>query len=163
MPETNRQQILGLIGWLLVTFATSAVGAIASVNAGEFYGQLVQPDWAPPAWLFGPVWTTLYGMMAVAAWTVWRAGGFAAHRIALALFLVQLGLNALWSWLFFTWQLGGLAFAEILVLWGAIVAVLTAFWRVRAIAGLLLLPYLVWVSFAAFLNFTLWQANPLLL
>lgn len=163
MHETKRQQILGLIGWFFGTFAASVIGAIASVNAGEFYGLLEQPDWAPPAWLFGPVWTTLYGMMAVAAWIVWRVGGFAAQRIALTLFLVQLGLNALWSWLFFTWQLGGLAFAEILVLWGAILASLIAFWRVRVTAGLFLLPYLLWVSFAAFLNFTLWQANPLLL
>ena len=87
-------------------------------------------------------------------------GGFAANRIALALFLLQLGLNALWSWLFFTWRLGGIAFAEMLVLWAFILAALIAFWKVRTLAGALLVPYLLWVTFAAMLNYTLWQQNP---
>jgi len=163
MAETRRQEILGLIVWLLLAYAASAVGAIASVEAGDFYGQLQQPTWAPPAGLFGPVWTILYTMMGIAAWLVWRAGGLAANRLALGLFFAQLGLNALWSWLFFTWHLGGLAFAEILVLWLFILATLIAFWRVRPVAGALLAPYLIWVTFAAILNFTLWQANPLVL
>ena len=163
MVESRRRDILGLGVWLVVAYAASVVGAIASVNAGDFYGQLQQPPWAPPAALFGPVWTALYTMMGVAAWFVWRAGGFAANRIALGLFFAQLGLNALWSWLFFTWHRGGLAFAEILVLWAFILATLIAFWRVRPVAGMLLAPYLVWVTFAALLNFTLWRQNPLVL
>lgn len=160
---TKQQQFLGLIVWLMVSVAVSAIGAVASIEASSFYGQLVQPAWAPPGWLFGPVWTLLFALMAVAAWLVWRGGGFRANRVALILFLVQLVFNALWSWLFFAWQLGGLAFADILLLWLLIVATLVAFWRVRALAGALLLPYLLWVSFAAALNYSVWQLNPVLL
>jgi tryptophan-rich sensory protein len=160
---TRQQQILGLIGWFIVSFAVSALGAIASIEARSFYAGLVQPDWAPPGWLFGPVWTLLFALMAIAAWLVWRNGGFRANRAALALFLVQLAFNALWSWLFFAWRLGGPAFADILLLWVLILATLVAFWRVRPLAGALLIPYLLWVSFAAFLNYALWQLNPALL
>src|SRR5690606_3941753 len=114
----------------------------------------------PPPSIFGPVWTTLYIMMAIAAWLVWRVGGFHAAKGALILFLVQLLANALWSWLFFAWQLGAFAFAEVLVLWLLIAATLLAFWRIRPLAGALLIPYLAWVSFASALNYTLWQLNP---
>ncbi len=157
----NRQDLLALIGWLLLAYATSAIGAVASVNAADFYGQLQQPAWAPPPWLFGPVWTALYTLMGIAAWLVWRAGGgLAANKLAFGLFLGQLALNALWSWLFFTWQQGALACAEIVVLWVLILATLLRFWQVRPLAGMLLVPYLLWVSFAAALNFALWQGNP---
>ncbi len=160
---TRRQQFTGLIGWFLVSFAVSAAGAIASIEARDFYAELVRPDWAPPGWLFGPVWTLLFALMAVSAWLMWRNGGFRAHRIALSLFLVQLVFNALWSWLFFAWRLGGPAFLDILLLWVLILATLVAFWRVQRLAGILLLPYLLWVSFAAFLNYAIWQLNPALL
>ena len=159
----KRTDILGFAGWLMLAFAAAAISARASIEAQAFYDQIVQPGWAPPPWVFGPVWTVLYAMMAIAAWLVWRSGGLRAQRIALALFAVQLALNALWSWLFFAWQLGALAFAEIVLLWIAIVATLIAFWRVRPLAGALLVPYLMWVSFAAFLNYTLWRLNPQLL
>ena len=92
-------------------------------------------------------------------WLVWRTGGFRANRIALSLFLVQLALNSLWSWLFFTWLLGGLAFADIVFLWGLIAATIVSFWRVRPLAGALLIPYLLWVTFAAALNYSVWQLN----
>lgn len=157
---TTRRQILGLLGWLLLAFVAAAIGAVASVSASTFYGQLVQPSWAPPASVFGPVWSVLYGLMGLAAWCVWREGGFAMQRRALSLFLIQLGINALWSWLFFAWHQGALAMADIALLWGLIVATLVAFWQVRPIAGLLLLPYLLWVSFAAALNYSVWQLNP---
>ena len=85
-----QKQILGLFAWLAITFAAAAVGALASTNAPEFYQQLARPTWAPPAWLFGPVWTVLYALMAIAAWLVWRQGGFRHARGALFLFLVQL-------------------------------------------------------------------------
>lgn len=101
--------------------------------------------------------------MAIAAWLVWRSGGFRTNRIALSLFFGQLILNAFWSWLFFAWQLGALAFADIIILWGLILATLISFWRVRPLAGALLIPYLLWVSFALVLNFSLWQLNPQLL
>lgn len=154
---------LGLVGWLLLTFVAAAIGAFASVDAGAFYGELTRPSWAPPGWIFGPVWSTLYVLMAVAAWWVWRARGFRGARIALVLFIAQLAANALWSWLFFGWHQGGLAFAEVLLLWGMIIATVVAFWRVSRLAGALLIPYLAWVTFAAALNFTVWKLNPGLL
>lgn len=157
------RQYIGLAGWLVLCFAVAALGALASVSAETFYQQLARPSWSPPGWLFGPVWTVLYAMMAVAAWLVWRARGFGGAAWALGLFLVQLALNGLWSWLFFGWRLGGPAFADIVVLWCLIVATLIAFWRVHRLAGLLLVPYLLWVSFAAALNYTVWQLNPALL
>jgi len=98
--------------------------------------------------------------MGIAAWLVWRTGGFRANRSALTLFLVQLAVNALWSWLFFAWHRGGLAFADIVLLWLLIVATFVSFWRVSPLAGALLIPYLLWVSFAAALNFSVWQLNP---
>ncbi len=157
------KQVVGLVAWLLVSFTASGIGAMASIQAQSFYGQLAQPGWAPPPWLFGPVWTLLFTLMGIAAWLVWRSGGFGAHRQALTLFLVQLAFNALWSWLFFAWHLGLLALADIVLLWGLITATLVSFWRVSPLAGALFVPYLLWVSFAGVLNFSLWQLNPLLL
>lgn len=127
---------------------------------GEWYAQLKKPLWNPPGWIFGPVWTALYIMMAIAAWLIWRSGGFSARRKALMLFLLQLLLNAAWSPLFFGLHQPALAFVEIVLLWLAILATLLVFWKVQRRAGVLLLPYLAWVSFAAVLNFTLWQLNP---
>jgi translocator protein len=159
----KNKQILGLVAWLAVCFIAAAIGAAASVQAGAFYTQLMRPEWAPPPGLFGPVWTTLYALMGIAAWLVWRMRGFRAARTALTLFLVQLAVNALWSWLFFGWHLGVLAFADIIVLLVLIVATLIAFWRIRPLAGALLVPYLLWVSFATALNYSVWQLNPQLL
>jgi len=159
-PQTKQQQIAGLVGWLIVSFIAAAIGGAASVQAGPFYTQLVRPEWAPPPSIFGPVWTVLYALMGIAAWLVWRVGGFRAANVALTLFLVQLAFNVLWSWLFFAWHRGDLAFADILLLWALIVATLLAFWRIRPIAGALLVPYLLWVSFASALNYSVWQLNP---
>jgi benzodiazapine receptor len=159
----KNKQIIGLIAWLSVSFIAAAIGGAASIQAGSFYGQIVRPDWAPPPEVFGPVWTVLYALMGVAAWLVWRIGGSRHSRAALALFVAQLVLNSLWSWLFFGWHLGALAFADIMLLWALIVATLLAFWRLRPLAGALLVPYLLWVSFAAALNYSLWQLNPQIL
>jgi tryptophan-rich sensory protein len=159
-PLTKQKQIVGLVGWLIVSFIAAVIGGAASTQAGPFYTQLARPDWAPPASIFGPVWTGLYALMGIAAWLVWRDGGFRAARFALTVFLVQLAFNALWSWLFFRWHLGASAFADILLLWALIVATLIAFWRIRPVAGALLVPYLLWVSFASALNYSLWQLNP---
>ncbi|MCB1677406.1 MAG: tryptophan-rich sensory protein [Halioglobus sp.] len=159
-PKSKRSSMLGLVGWLLVCFAASALGAIASVQAGSFYAQLFKPAWAPPSSLFGPVWTVLYAMMAVAAWLVWRRGGFRRNRMALILFLLQLVFNALWSWFFFAWQRGDFAFADIVILWVLIVFTIASFWRAQPVAGALLVPYFLWVSFAAVLNAAIWQLNP---
>lgn len=157
------QQAIGLAGCLLLTFAAAAVGGLASANSGDFYRELVRPSWAPPGWLFGPVWSVLYVFMGVAAWLVWRARGFAGARGALLFFLVQLAANALWTWLFFVWRLGGLAFAEILLLVVLILVTAGLFWRINRVAGALLFPYLAWVSFAAALTLSTWRLNPGLL
>jgi translocator protein len=154
------KQVLGLAGWLGITFLAAAIGGIATVNAASFYTQLTLPEWAPPSWVFGPVWTVIYIAMGVAAWLVWHTAGFRAARGALTLFVVQLVPNALWTWLFFVWHRGAWAFADILLLWVLVIATLLAFWRTRALAGWLLIPYLLWVSFAAALTFAVWQLNP---
>ncbi|MBP6776213.1 MAG: tryptophan-rich sensory protein [Piscinibacter sp.] len=156
-------QGLGLAGWLLASFATGAIGGFASIDAAGFYGNLVQPSWAPPAWLFGPVWSVLFILMGVSAWLVWREHGFRGAGAALKLYAAQLVANALWTWLFFAWQLGAMALAEIALLWLLIAATITMFWRLHRLAAILLAPYLAWVSFAAALNFALWRLNPAVL
>ncbi|NCT66711.1 MAG: tryptophan-rich sensory protein [Rhodanobacteraceae bacterium] len=163
MASRNPLQVTGLLFWLTLSFAAAAIGAAASIQASAFYLQLARPDWAPPGAVFGPVWSVLYTLMGVAAWLAWRERGFQAARTALVLFVVQLAVNALWSWLFFGWRLGALAFADIVLLWALVVATLVSFWRVRPLAGALLLPYLLWVSFAAALNLAVWRLNPGLL
>lgn len=157
---SQKNQIIGLVGWLVISFIAAGIGAAASVQASSFYAELVRPSWAPPSAVFGPVWTVLYALMGIAAWLVWRAKGFRAARASLVLFLVQLAVNALWSWLFFGWHLGAPAFADILILWLLIVTTLALFWRVRLLAGVLLIPYLLWVSFASVLCYSVWQLNP---
>jgi len=152
-------QFAGLIGWLLLCLGVGAVGGIASASAADFYAELTRPTWSPPAWLFGPVWTFLYVSMAIAAWLVWRNGSKGV-TLALWLFGLQLALNALWSWLFFAWRLGGWSFTDIVLLWILIVCTIVYFWRISRVAAVLLIPYLLWVTFASALNWTLWQTNP---
>ena len=160
-PRSLSSQLVGLLGWLLAAFAAGAVGAIASVDAASFYAQLSKPSWAPPAWVFGPVWSALYGLMGVAAWLVWRSPG--SKGAALGLFGAQLAANALWSWLFFAWHRGTLAAVEVLVLLAFIATMVVAFWRTSRLAALLLVPYLLWVSFASVLTWAVWRSNPGLL
>lgn len=157
------KQALGLLVWLLPCFLTAALGAAASINAGSFYAELARPDWAPPGSVFGPVWSMLYLTMGVAAWLAWRERGWRGMGHAAWLFLLQLMVNALWSWLFFAWHRGGLAFIDVLLLLALIAATTAAFWRIRPLAGALLLPYLAWVAFASVLNYATWQRNPQLL
>lgn len=154
-------QVGGLIAWFLLVFAAAAIGAVASTNAPSFYTVLDRPPWAPPGWLFGPVWSLLYGMMAISAFLVWLRHGFANARLALVLFIIHLGLNALWTPLFFLWRMGAFAFIEITVLWLFIIAIIIAFWRLGSkVASTLLVPYLAWVSFATLLTWSVWQRNP---
>lgn len=148
---------LALAFFLLLSFSAAAFGA--RFAPGEWYLALRKPPWNPPGWIFGPVWTLLYAAMAVAAWRVWRAGSAAESRPALAAWAVQLALNAAWSFLFFGLHEPGLAFAEILALWAAILATTVLFFRRDRAAGWLMVPYLAWVSFAAVLNFVLWRLN----
>jgi tryptophan-rich sensory protein len=160
-PRSLSSQWVGLLGWLVAAFAAGAVGAVASVDAASFYAQLSKPSWAPPAWVFGPVWSALYALMGVAAWLVWRLPG--SKGVALGLFGAQLAANALWSWLFFAWHRGALAAVEVLVLLALIVTTAAAFWRTSRLAALLLVPYLLWVSFASVLTWAVWRSNPGLL
>lgn len=160
---SKNRQIVALLAILALSFIAAGLGSLASLNAGSFYSQLARPEWAPASNIFGPVWTVLYIMMSIAAWLVWRVGGYANARVALNLYLMQLFANALWTWLFFYWHSGALAFIDIMLLWGLIVATMGAFWRIRPLAGMLLIPYLLWVSFAAALNYSVWQHNPQLL
>ena len=147
---------LVLLGFVLAAFG-------AAVPAGlwppaEWYASIAKPTWNPPAWVFGPVWSTLYLLMGIAAWRVWR-GAHAERVAALQLWWVQLALNALWSPLFFGLQRLDLALLEIAFLFAAIAATAVRFWRIDRAAGLLLAPYLAWVGFASFLNLTLWSLN----
>ena len=157
---------LALAGWIALAGVAGAIGSIASVRSREFYAALERPSWAPPGAVFGPVWTTLYLLMGIAAWLAWRArpapGAAAARsrRAGLGLFVAQLVLNALWTWLFFAWRQGAAALGEIVVLWLFIAATMWHFGRVRPLAAWLLAPYLAWVTFAAALTWAIWQGNP---
>ena len=161
--QSFRQQLIGLAGWLAASFAAGGIGAAASTSAGAFYGSLSQPPWAPPAWLFGPVWSVLYILIGVAAWLVWRTYGLSGAPTALRLFGIQLLANALWTWLFFVWHQGAISLAEIILLWLLIAATVFAFWRLHRLAALMLVPYLAWVGFASALTFSLWRLNPTVL
>ena len=158
--QGGSRNLLALAGWLLLSFVASGIGSIASVNARSFYQELERPDWAPPGWAFGPVWTTLFALMGIAAWLVWREQGWRRARGALSLFVLQLGVNALWSWLFFAWRQGSGAIADVLLLWLLILATIVAFWRVKPLAGVLLVPYLIWVTYASALTIWIVQHNP---
>ncbi|MEL7060727.1 MAG: TspO/MBR family protein [Acidobacteriota bacterium] len=142
-----------LIAFLIVTASAAAFGA--AFGPGSWYDEIAKPGWTPPDWLFGPVWTLLYAMIAIAGWRLWTRRA----RPALALWVVQLVLNALWSWIFFGLHNLGLAFADIALLWLAIVATIVLARRPDPWAAGLLVPYLLWVTFAAALNFSIWQMN----
>jgi len=156
-------QLPALAGWLVLTFIFAAIGAYASAQAQDFYQHLERPDWAPPPWLFAPVWTALYALMAIAAWRVQRVSAPGTARTELALYTIQLAVNALWTWLFFAWHEGAAAFGDIVLLWLLIAATIHAFWRRDRWAGLLLVPYICWVSFATCLCYAVWQRNPAVL
>ena len=151
------RQAAGLAGFVGVSFLAAFVGARATMQSvGSWYSQLARPPWGPPNWVFGPVWTVLYASMGVAAWLVWRRGGWSA---AILLFAVQLGLNAAWSFAFFGWQSPLAGLVNIVLLWIAIAATLLRFWQADRLAGWLFVPYLAWVTFAAALNFAIWRLN----
>jgi len=159
-PMSPAKQFAGLIAFVAVCLAAAATGgALTSLSVGDWYQQLSRPRWSPPDWVFGPVWTVLYLMMAFAAWLVWRKSGLLRARGALIWFGVQLALNVAWSALFFALRRPDLAFAEIILLWLAIGATLAAFGRRSAGAALLMAPYWAWTTFAAILNFAFWRMN----
>jgi len=153
--SSRLRNALALAAAILITFCAPLAGIFSTPD--DWYATLAKPDWNPPGWIFGPVWTALYLMMATAAWLVWKREGWGKP---LWLYLAQLALNAAWTPIFFGAHQLGWAAVEICVMWVAILLTMLAFKRVHMAAALLLLPYLAWVSFAAFLNFTLWRMNP---
>jgi translocator protein len=147
----------GLVGWLALAFTAAFFGA--QFTAPDWYQQLDRPSWSPPSSLFGPVWTLLYILMGISAWLVWQEGVRRDVRAALTLFVVQLIPNAAWSWLFFGLRRPDLALIDIVVLWLLIAATIAVFYRAHRLAALMLVPYILWVTFATALNFRLWQLN----
>ena len=154
------RSLVGLVGWLAICFLAAALGSLATATGVDtWYQTLDRPAWTPPDWVFAPVWTLLYALMAVAAWLVWRQRGFSGATLALSLFLVQLALNVAWSFILF--GMGAITWAavEIFVLMLAIAATTIAFWWISTPAALLLVPYLVWVIYAVALNVAIARMN----
>ena len=150
--------MLMLILSLLLAFSAAAIGGLSTAKAiPTWYATLKKPAWNPPNWLFGPVWTLLYTLMAVSAWLVWQRAGITG---CLFIYLLQLGLNTAWSLLFFGLHRPDWAFLEIIALWLAILATILTFWPISPLAAILLIPYLAWVSFASVLNATIARLNP---
>jgi tryptophan-rich sensory protein len=149
------RSVASLIVFLVVAFAAAAFGAL--FPPGDWYAGLAKPEWTPPNWLFGPVWTALYVMIGISGWLLWRARD--ESRTALVLWCAQLVLNALWSWIFFGLHSPGAALVEIVVLWLVIAATVAAALRTSRPAAWLLVPYLAWVGFASVLNAAIWRLN----
>lgn len=152
--------------WMMLIvffFLTLGTGGLASFltarGVREWYPDLRKPLGTPPAWVFGPVWTALYVLMAIGAWLIWREYRWSGGRSALLLFFGQLALNAAWSGIFFGACLPGVAFAEIVILWLAILFNILVFYWLRPLAAYLLVPYLLWVTYAGYLNFGIWRLN----
>ncbi len=148
---------LGLLPFVAACFLTAVSGAV--FRPGDWYESLAKPRWRPPNWLFGPAWTVLYICIAVAGWLVWRQAGVSGAAVALAVYAVQLLLNAGWSACSFGLRRLDVAFGELILLWLSIAATIVAFAPISSTAALLMVPYLAWVTFAGVLNFTLWQMN----
>jgi len=150
-----------LVIFILICFIVAAVGSqfTPSTTEGGWYESLQKPSFNPPSPVFGPVWTFLYFTMAVAAWMVWRSYGARGVTTALVVFFIQLAFNGVWSIFFFGLRNPGLAFLDLVILWALILATIILFWRKSTFAGILLLPYILWVSFAGVLNFFIWRLN----
>lgn len=149
---------LTLIGFIVFAQAAGIIGSLFTMSAIDgWYATLIRPELAPPNWVFGPVWITLYALMGIAAFLVWRKDRHLNK--ALILFVLQLVLNSLWSIIFFGMQALGAAFVEIVFLWLAVIATIIAFQKISRTAAWLLVPYILWVSFAAYLNFAFWTLN----
>ncbi len=156
----RHRDIAGLLAFLVICLGISVAGGAATASSvGTWYQTLQKPFFNPPNWLFAPVWTALYIMMAIAGWRVWRAHGLRGARAAMALFAVQLALNLAWSFLFFGYRMIGAALIEIILLLMAILVTTVLFWKRDRLAGMLFVPYAGWVAFATILNFALWRLN----
>lgn len=160
-------KFVGILLLCALTFLAAYVGSIASIRASDFYSELERPSWAPPGWIFGPVWTTLYCLMAISASLVWATDSKDKYPkdkyLGTGIYAAQLLLNSLWSWLFFAWKNGAFAFGEVILLAGMVLANVIVFWRVHRVAAVLLIPYLLCVMFASCLTYKVWQLNPTLL
>jgi len=155
-----RTQWIGFAVLMILCLGTGGWGSLATMpEIDTWYRTIAKPAWTPADWIFGPVWTALYILMAIAAWLVWKPAGFRAATTELLLFAVQLILNVAWSWIFFGLHRPGWALGEIVVLWLAIGATMVAFSRRSRVAAWLLAPYLAWVSFAVILNATIWRMS----
>jgi len=160
MPYTRPNRALALVGFLAATYGVAAVSTVFTAAAiPGWYAGLAKPSFNPPNWIFGPVWSVLYTVMAIAAWLIWRRADSELRSRALLLFWVQLALNFGWSFIFFRGHAIGLALVEIVLLWLAILGTMVLFFRLRKVAGWLFVPYLAWVSFASVLNFGIWMRN----
>ena len=160
LPRSAREWGV-LAAFIIGSLAAGLIGSIATMpNIPTWYATLVRPPLNPPNWVFGPVWTTLYILMGIAAFLVWQRRDHPAARQGLALFAVQLALNALWSWVFFAFHTLGLAFVVVVGLWLAILGTMERFYRVYPPAAYLLVPYLAWTTFASYLTGAYWYLNP---
>jgi translocator protein len=160
VAHRERRRWLALALFEGICFAAAGIGSLlTSTSVGTWYQHLSKPSWNPPDSVFGPVWSVLFFLMGLSAWLVWTKAGLERAQSALAAFFGQLMLNVLWSGLFFGLRNPAAALGEIAVLWLAILYALLLFWRIRTVAGVLFLPYLAWVSYAAVLNFKIWQLN----
>lgn len=160
MTPSQPKRIASLIVLLLICYGAAGVGgALTARSVDDWYQQLNRPAWTPPDAVFSPVWTLLYTMMGVAAWLVWKRRPQRRVAVPMTLFGIQLALNVAWSGLFFAMQRPGLAAIEIVILWAAIVAAIVSFFRYSKPAGWLMVPYVLWVTYAASLNIALWQMN----
>ncbi len=158
MNVSRRRDVLGLVAFVVLSFGTATLGGMAVPGAfPDWYPSLQKPSWTPPIFVFGPVWTLLYALMAAAGWLAWRRG---SSRLCPLLFLLQLALNLAWPWLFFAAHQLGLAFLVATLLWLSVLLLIAASWRVSRLAAKLLLPYLAWLSLVWGLNLAIWRMNP---
>jgi translocator protein len=159
-PEDSKLRWLMLLFFLSVSFAASVIGSLfTETGPDSWYAALQKPDWNPPSWVFGPVWGTLYALIGLAGWLAWQRSGFGGAPAAFTFFFIQMALNAAWTVVFFGLEAPGAAFVEIVALWLFILLTLVSFWRIRPLAGGLLVPYLAWVTFASALNLAIWRMN----
>ena len=160
MPQRRSKGLIALISSIAIALSAGGIGGLATASSvSTWYAGLNKPAFNPPNAVFGPVWTTLYVLMALAAWRVWRAGPVGGRRAALTLYAVQLALNLAWSFIFFGLRQPGFALGEVVLLLASVVATAALFWRIDRLAGLMMIPYAAWVTFASLLNFEVWRLN----
>jgi len=153
-------QIIKVVISILIAQAAGLIGSVFTAsNVRGWYTTIARPSWNPPSWVFGPVWTALFTLMGIASYIIWKHRDLPYARAALVFYVIQLILNVLWSIFFFGLKNPGLAFVEILILLALIIVTTVLFWKVKPVAGALMLPYIAWVSFASYLNYTIWRLN----